>query len=290
MMEKQSERITWLASYPKSGNTWLRSLLFAYRNNGVVDINQLGVMGQSDAHIQYMRIVSPIDVDRLGVQGQQMLRPAMLLHQVALFPLRPFFMKTHNANVIPKGCAPLITTALTTRAIYIVRDPRDVLLSAAPFFAKTNEEMAESMNDEGFHIGAEDQHVIASQLCSWTTHVKSWATEQEFPTKIIRYEDLMTHPVELLSEILEFCGIDVDKERVQNAVWACDISNLRKQEKQQGFVEHTGGNAPRFFNKGGSRWMQELDPKLVQKIEEDHSEAMQRFGYFLTSKPVLEAV
>ena len=74
MPKKGTEKITWLASYPKSGNTWLRSMLYAYGNGGLVDINLMATIGPSDANKEYMRVASPVKIENLGILGQQMIK------------------------------------------------------------------------------------------------------------------------------------------------------------------------------------------------------------------------
>lgn len=283
------EKITWLASYPKSGNTWVRAMLAAYRLNGVVDINQLSTMGASDSHSQYMRIVSAMDIDKLGVRGEQWLRPAMLLWQLVMYPIRPMFVKTHNANVIPPNMAPLIPVDMTERAIYIVRDPRDVFNSVTPFLGKTHDEMVKDFNNNSYCISQLEATVLSSQLCSWSTHVKSWTQSQAFPTLVLRYEDMMEDPAGALCSILDFCGQEVDEDRAQRAAAACALEKLRQQEEDHGFKENNP-NVERFFNKGGSRWKQEVAYKYIKQIQEDHGEMMAEFGYELADVAGLEAV
>ena len=286
---KTTEKITWLASYPKSGNTWLRAMLAAYRLNGISDINQLHVVGESDTYAQHMRIVSALDPAHLGVRGHQWLRPAMLLQQLVLYPVRPMFMKTHNANVVPPNGPPLIPVDFTERAIYIVRDPRDVFASVTSHLGKTYDDMIEGFKNDSFVIGMDDSNIVPSQTCGWSTHVRSWTTEQIFPVLVLRYEDMLEDSAAALKSVLEFCGQPVDEERADKAAAACELAKLRSQEEAYGFKERSP-NHDKFFGKGGSRWKAELAYKYVKQIQEDHGDVMADFGYEVADVSGLEAV
>lgn len=270
------EKVTWLASYPKSGNTWVRALLSAYQGGGYIDINNIDI-SVSDVAVHYYRTVSPLPIADLGWRGKQLIRPAALLHMVANTRGKRF-AKTHFANVTARGLPQYIPPDFTERAIYIVRDPRDVVLSMAPFFGQSNKEMAEKMNQQEYHIGMEDR-IMPSHLCTWSTHAASWGKEDGFPVHVVRYEDLLADTEGELAQMLEFCNVSVDPKRLSAAVKATQLAKLRKQEKQHGFKENDLSDSKRFFGKGGSRWQKELEPLVAQKIESDHRDVMSLFGY-----------
>lgn len=123
--------ITWLASYPKSGNTWVRALVEAYRRNGTVDINGMTEV-MSDSILSFYQCVLPMPVAQAGKMAPVMVRPAALIQMISAARSLPIMLKTHQQNSRVRDCYPLIPDELTARSIYIVRDPRDI----APSYAR----------------------------------------------------------------------------------------------------------------------------------------------------------
>ena len=272
----EREGAVWLASYPKSGNTWLRCLLEAYRRNGVLDINDLRVTS-SDGGASIVQGVSPLPLSALGFRGEMQIRPAALLNLLARLN-KPTWVKTHFANIQPDGLPQCIPAELTERAVYVVRDPRDVVSSFARFYKFPMETACDALSSKDFTIGGNE--VFAKCLLStWSNHVSSWVGEKVFPVHVVKYEDMMKDAGKELTEVLEFLGIEVDKALVKKAVDATKISKLKKAEEAKGFVENAGKKPATFFNEGGSRWQDELGPKWIRRIEADHGAVMKQLGY-----------
>lgn len=287
-MLDDSERITWLASYPKSGNTWLRCLLQAYRCNGYLDINDMHT-GIGDSSACFTAAVSPLDLTDLGERGQWLLRPAALLN--ALMAMKPpRMLKTHYANVTISGLPAFIPPELTQRAIYIVRDPRSVVLSLSRFFNISTEKAVEQMANKNFQVGEYDSGIqIPQVVSSWSNNIKSWISQTIYPVHVARYEDMMIDPAKELREVLDFIGIEPDSERIERSVEAAQLSRVRKEESDHGFNEYSRKPLPTaFFGEGGTRWQQELGKKWIAKIEEDHGDMMRELGYL--GREVLRAV
>lgn len=234
-----------------------------------------------------MRGVSPIPLKDLGFRGQMLLRPAALLNQFARMN-RPLWIKTHFANFQPDGGLPhCIPKDFTTKALYVVRDPRSVVLSFAKFFQFSIETAVENMNNKDFTIGGTEQ--FASVLVSsWSNHVASWTGESEFPVHVVKYEDMLEDAGKELTEVLEFLDIEVNAETVAKAVEATKISKLSQEEKDNGFREHSG-KGRQFFSEGGIRWQDELGPRWIRQIEQDHEGVMRLIGY-LDNTQVIKAV
>lgn len=278
-----AEKFTWLASYPKSGNTWVRMLLHAYFQNGYVDINNspytFGDQGE-----YWLRAVSPLPLEDLGEGMKFMLRPACLLNMLASMSDEPRLVKTHFANARVRDLPHFIPHQLTERAVYVVRDPRDVVSSLADYIQIPVEEAVANMNNDGYAL--QNDYGLTHYLASWSTHVKSWIQEERYSVAVLKYEDLLGDTLGELIQLLEFLKLEVDEKRAARAVKACEISKLQHQEAKKGFREdrrqEKKPNA-RFFRKGGSRWLKELDPKFANQIEEDHRDMMEVLGYLNTA-------
>jgi hypothetical protein len=266
----------WLASYPKSGNTYLRLLLEAYWRNGALDINDIR-SSNGDAGAPLIHAVSPLSCEELGFRGEALVRPTALLHYYSRFSDPKPLVKTHWVNVQPPGLPPFIPKDLTHSAIYVIRDPRDVFVSCMNYYKYPPSLMADALNSKEFTIGGDGKYARA-MVSSWSNHVASWVGEQDFPVHIMSYEDMLDDPVKELTEVLTFLGRDVDEERVKIAAEAAQLSRVRKQEEEKGFSEHQGRNE-KFFGEGGKRWQNELGQRWIDRIEEDHGKIMRLIGF-----------
>ena len=277
--EKQPEgspnkRIWWLASYPKSGNTWLRMFMSAYHRNGKVDINApTHTLG--DLNDYFYQIASPVQPDKLTLSQYLLVRPTALLNLAISQMGDPLMIKTHCSNSVVDRC-PLIPPQVTAGAIYIVRDPRDVVVSWAEHLAYTIDTTIEKLMDRTFSIKSDIglMHILSD----WTTHVKSWMDETAFRVGIIKYEDLVDNPAAKFRGILDYLGITIEEDRLQRALEATSFKSLQKQETENGFIERR--HQEQFFKRGTyGGWKDVLSNAQVRQIEAACGEMMTRLGY-----------
>jgi hypothetical protein len=272
-----SNGFIWLASYPKSGNTYLRLLLEAYYcNTSSVDINSVAVT-TADVSSTIIQAVSPMPLDMLGFRGEALVRPAGLLNFYTQ-NTEPVICKTHWANLQSEGLPPFIPKEFTYKAIYVVRDPRSVFPSFSSYFGFPPEQAVEKMASQNFVIGG-NKEMAKCLVSSWSVNVGSWVGEKNFPVHVVRYEDMVDNPEKELREVLEFLDKEIDDDRVLRAVDATRIEKLQKDEAENGFSEHRGKSDSFFGNGGGSRWKDEVGPKWIRQIEEDHGEIMRHLQY-----------
>lgn len=269
----------WLASYPKSGNTYLRHLIEAYRCNGALDIHYVK-SSVGDAGALLVNGVSPMSVEEIGFRGEALIRPCALLNFYArLSDVRPL-VKTHWANLTLPGLPPFIPLEFTYKAIYVVRDPRDVFVSMCNYWQYPPSRTADAMSSKEFIIGGSGlySHCFVS---SWSNHAASWIGEKKFPVHIVSYEDMCLDPVKELREVLEYLEVeDIDEDRIAKAAEAADIERVKKQEKEKGGFSENVGKADSFFaHGGGTRWREEIGPKWIERIERDHFDIMGKLGY-----------
>ncbi len=271
-------KITWLASYPKSGNTWLRLLLSAYFNGGYVDINNIH-HSVSDLSKMYHMMASPMDLSLLYPEDFLALRYSVLLHIRTAAKLSPVFVKTHNADKTIIGY-PLIPGPMTQCAIYIVRDPRDVAVSYSEHLGKSLDEIIELMTDESEvkHINTPDNPAMHFPL-SWSQNVSSWDACDRFPVLAVRYEELLEDAATVLEAVLSFSGIKPDEQKILAAVQACSFDRISRQEKARKFAE-ASEHTDTFFKRGTSgHWTEYLSPSQASKIEASCAEMMEKYGY-----------
>lgn len=270
-------RIYWIASYPKSGNTWVRLFLQSYVTGSPIDINAVYKLTSDDLRVYHLQSVSARQIDKLSNDEHVLLRPAALLHMIANAHDCPIYLKTHHAKVRVHNI-PLIPDPLTAGAVYLVRDPRGVLLSWSQHLGLSHEETFQRMTDvncSGIKEGTPMWHLLSS----WSEHVKSWSNAN---ATVVRYEDLVERPLEAFATILPALGFDVDDQRLAFAVEQTKLEVLRAQEDARGFSETK--HQSRFFGAGGSRWQEELSGELATKVVDAFGETMDRFNYLVEEK------
>lgn len=271
--------IVWLASYPKSGNTWLRSFLANYLVNAAspVPINEVHKFGLGDNITQMYRRVATGPVDLNDVEASVRLRPRVLAAIVAN-NADVNLVKTHNINRDIYGVQ-LIPAEVTRSAIYVMRNPLDMVLSYAKHTGQTIEKAAQDICHP--HNGtAPYEKNVATFLGSWSDHVKSWTQPLPYPVLVLRYEDMLANPAEAFGKVVEHFGMTVDQERLERAIRHCSFDELRKQEEKSGFIEKSE-HSDRFFSKGqAGHWRTELDPELARTIRQSNKRMMKQYGYW----------
>ena len=241
---------------------------------GALDINKNGSFTMYDCDTYTYNSLSPHPLNDMEPEVTVYLRTAALLHMMIGRKYSPTVFKTHSTNG-QVGGIDLIPKPLTKKAVYLVRDPRDVLVSFARHTGKKADYVITSMNDMQNMIRS-DNVGIGTWLTSWSAHVDSW--DKDFVTRI-KFEDLKKHPKREFTKILQTFGINADKKRVKKAIKLCNLERLKKQEEKDGFVEK--GRQDKFFGQGKG-WREELTKVQIRRIEEDHGKVMEKCGYELS--------
>lgn len=271
--------IRWIASYPKSGSTWVRLFLMAYENPAEFDFNRRPLHHRSDDNQSAYEQVSPVEVEALDAGEVRLLRGAVLvrLSRAAQSKTKgPCYCKTHSANIVVNGLA-WIPPEITERAIYILRDPRDVALSYADHLGESIDATIRTMGSEQHSIRrAVSIHV---PILSWSVHVESWLRDTPFDKLALRYEDLITDPEKWFREVLKFFGFLFDQERFDAAMELTSFETLRAEEDKRGWNSCSKEQA-RFFRQGrAGAWRDVLTDEQAAQIEANHGETMRRCNY-----------
>jgi len=265
--------ISWLASYPKSGNTWVRFFLTAYRF-GHLNINNNIPYIRGDLDAYTYQILSPRRLKDIPYTGHLLLRHAVLLHKIYAKKYDPIILKTHHSRVSIHGID-LFPPQYMSKSVYIVRDPRDVVCSYNKHMGNKDIDLSinnMSAEDAVFQDKSTDLFMFTY---SWRQHVISWNKDD---TLVIRYEDIKTHPDQMFKLILKQYNLDVDDDRVTEAISLSDIERLKRQEAKDGFIEKK--YQEKFFG-GGEGWRNELTEEQVRRIEEENGDVMEQFDYKL---------
>jgi len=264
------KQITWITSYPKSGNTWVRSILAkALFNNN--DINALTDLIPSFHHLLQKKYgkVKGVSVDKV-LEGWDELQ-SIIANQNKN---NKVILKTHNASgVFNKVIFP--NQNYTFKAIYLVRDPRDVLVSWADHRGKSLEQTQYDMFNPQFSISNKFKTSFSSEfISSWNNHVKGWQKGKS-DTFFVKYEDLLDQKKQCITKILEFLHIEPVCS-VDEIVNSTQFEVLKAQEDKAGFKERAIGK--RFFRKGMKNGWKEQDFDFSM-IEEKFAPVMKAFGY-----------
>jgi hypothetical protein len=280
-MGLSARKAIWIASYPKSGNTWTRVFLHNLMRElrgeeGAQDINRLHAWtGRESLDEAFRR--------RLGKPAQESsiaeIAAARPLAQADLVARadRPVLLKTHNAVANVEG-HPTINLGVTLAAIYLVRNPLDVAVSYAHHSGHSLDHVIEFMaNPQALNDGSE-RHVYEF-MGSWSFHVASWLSVIDRPVLILRYEDLLGAPERSFARLARFLRLEPNSAQLRTAIDKSSFAELARQEKERGFNERPK-TAERFFRKGeAGQWKQALSKRQVADVIAVHGPMMMRFGY-----------
>lgn len=268
---------TWLASYPRSGNTWVRLALHAALHpDGAVGFDALVEYGRSTIARSQIEEVMGIDSGELTSAEVERLRADF--HQ-AMFGATdtPALVKVHD-----RWDGSLFAARLTHGAVYLVRDPRDVAISWAAFRGKSVDWAIGFLADPHAQIGRRSGKIrttLPETLGSWSDHVRSWLDVAPFEVVTVRYEDLLADTAAQLAVILAAMGKSLGPDAIARAVDGSRFERLVSEEQANGFALRPA-SSERFFRAGrAGSWKEVLSRVQVAAIERDHGEVMVRLGY-----------
>ena len=279
--------IIWLASYPKSGNTWIRSLISSYlfSDDGNFNFRLLKNIEQfSSSNIDNNLTKKEHYQSRISknwIPTQKIINKSKKVH----------FLKTHNAMCSINGYN-FTDKQNTLAAIYIARDPRNLITSLSNHYELTLEESLEFLTNKRkiiFPINQKNKDPEDFNfLADWSTHYRSWKNINFCPIKIIKYEDFILDSEGIFIEVLEFLSkfisINLDNKKIKKALDTTSFENLRKMEKKEGFIESVTSlkenkKIPFFYMGKKNDWKKMLDKKLLKKIENHFRLDMEELGY-----------
>lgn len=270
--------IIWLASYPKSGNTWLRAFLFNLMRNPPqpASINELDsfCIGESAGAWYAHRAGHPIGTMEMpAIMG---LRPQVHRDFTRAFP-DSVFVKTHN--FLGECCdVALHTMDVTAGAIYVVRNPLDVVISMTDHFGVDLDTAIDRLADPKAATQTTDAHA-AEFHSDWSTHVKSWTGAPNPGLHIMRYEDMLDRPNRSFRALASFLELNPPNDRLRKAIKFSSFETLKAQEKLQSFKERSAFSQAFFRSGSKHQWRNLLSAAQIDRIVAAHGEQMARFNY-----------
>ena len=279
----------WLASYPKSGNTLVRSMLAAYffSKDGVYNFDLIKNIKQFPVNALFQRM-------GIDVQNEEEVIKNYIKVQASFNKKNSVqFLKTHSYlfNINNHAFTDLNNSL---GVIYIVRDPRNIVSSLANHIGSSSEKSADILINS-FKFGNIFSDQIAEQtmlyLGTWSGNYNSWKSfNNDGKYLLIKYEDLISDRDFVFRKILKFIyklqgtKFKIDQKKFQNTIETTDFNRMKKLEKEKGFFEaktheKTGKKIP-FFNLGPKNdWKKMLDEKIRNKIEAAFKKEMVELGY-----------
>jgi len=278
--------IIWIASYPKSGNTWLRSIISAlvYSKDGIFTFDKLSKIDQFPEKKFFKDLVKNFgDFDEIKNNWIAAQDKINLDEKIKFF-------KTHQGN-FKIGNDHFTNNQNTQAVIYIVRDPRNLVTSISNHYSLSLNEACKFLTSPELRGNGksweEKKDGIYNFLGKWNEHYKSW-TNNTKNLLLLRYEDLITEPKKELEKLIFFLNKYVNFEtndiKINKILESTSFKNLKKMEQQGSFVENvikkeTGSNV-NFFNLGPKNiWQNSLDKKIIKKIEDNFKDEMKEIGY-----------
>ena len=278
--------IIWIASYPKSGNTYLRSFLASYyfSDDGKFSFDQLLNIHQfPNMKFSKFRSTNKEEASKNWIFNQNSFFKNSDLNLV----------KTHNC-LYPFKNNEFTTGNETLGAIYIVRDPRNIITSLTHHYDLSYEEAYSYMVDENSSLletSFEFDHSNFTYLNSWSNHYKSWKNNKKFNTLFIRYEDIEKDKENLFQSVIRFINNlkgqdeDLNQNKFLNSIKSTNFSNLKNKELNEGFDERVSskktGKIINFFNLGfNNRWQKLLPLDLKEKLNIKFKKELKELNYF----------
>ncbi len=279
----------YLASYPKSGNTWCRVFItelmrLAGDNPGEeLNLNQdieTGAIASSRLWLD----------DQLGINSCDLsfseLDP-LRGHAGAsawLFAEGERFHKVHDAFQSPDSRGrPVVSTTGCSGVVYILRHPEDVAVSLSHFFSWPLDRCVDSLLDPSAALVPGERfggHQVRQHMGRWDQHVRSWADQTQLPVLIMRYEDMLANGSETFTKLATFLGLPDDADLIDQALENTSIEKLKKLEEDvDGFDEKPAG-CERFFRSGRTgEGAEQLSNEQRKRLAKGLSEVMKRFEY-----------
>ena len=233
--------IFWIASYPKSGNTWLRTLIssYYYSKDGIFHHDLIKNIGQFPEKDYFKDF--PLDTKNVVGTTKYWIKAQEKIN----YDKKIRFFKTHNVYGKINN-RPFTNKENSLGCIYIIRDPRNVITSLSNHYELNYEDSLEWMTNHKKYIydnRGDNNYGNFQFISSWSNHYKSWKIQKDIPIKIVRYEDLLLKTYEVTKEIIQFINLtsnqknELNIKKLKNSVNSTSFSKLKKNEKEKGFAE-----------------------------------------------------
>lgn len=274
-------KLRFLASYPRSGNTWTRLLLLSLlRQRGVVpaadDVRDIGKHLPWDTTPAYARMFVDKAPDQLTPPEIAELRPRLHRWLARRSHAQPY-IKTHSFYGVAYG-HPTFDQSVFGGAVYLIRNPLDVAPSLAKHFSYSVDRAILVMN-EPLYVAEGHEGGMPEPWGSWSINARSWVDLSGGRVVTVRYEDLVGRPEDEFGRILSHLGLAASADEISTAVAETSLDRLESLE-QSGKFRNPSKKSERFFGVGARHdFTKKLTPEQARTIILAHAPVMERFGY-----------
>lgn len=274
----------WLASYPKSGNTWFR--FFWKAIEAAQDPDLKPHVSPQPCQMEYLTGWG-IDARRLTCDELDLLRSRLEL-VTGDRAGRPTLRKTHEKFRSAPDGSELFPAASSRAALVIIRDPRDLVCSAARHFNMSLDAAVDLLCRRDPQTPGTPSVLMSRQpQGSWSEHLDSWRRLPTYPVAVYRYEDFLAEPYVTFGAALEFAGLEVSESELTHAIESTRFEKLQSRERESGFTERSPSSNVPFFRKGqAGGWREELSGSQISRIERNCGALMEEFGYAIEGRTV----
>ncbi len=280
--------IFWIASYPKSGNTWVRALVstYYYSQDGVFSESLIKKIGQFPEKVHFdgfdydPKIVT--DTTRFWIRAQERINEDGKIK----------FKKTHNSLSSINGYN-FTNKKNTIACIYIVRDPRNLITSLKNHYELDYDEALKFMTNEKkfiFDYQKKNDYSDFQFISSWENNFLSWKKQNNFPIKVIRYEDLLNNTYYIFEDLIKYINkilnidVNIDKKKLKNSIKSTSFKELKQYEENFGFSEAINSKInkktiPFFYLGPNNDWKKILNKDYQNKLNTTFNKSLKFFSY-----------
>ena len=277
--------IIWIASYPKSGNTWVRSFVIAYYfcENGIFDVNKLNLIQDYPNKQFFKETVKKNEIHKHWDSSQKNICNEKQVK----------FLKTHNSLITAFG-NDFTKPEYSLGVIHVIRDPRNIITSLKNHYDfETYERALKFMQDENKIL--EDyphlkNYAKTNIINSWRINYQSWMSNKNFRRLTIRYEDMIKDPHQTFKKLVVFINTlmrfkdKIDPKKFSNAIETTNFKSLQDIENQGKFSENVyslkDNRKIKFFYQGPENdWKKNLDENMIKKMNEYYKKDLKFFRY-----------
>lgn len=269
------QRIIWLASFPKSGNTWMRAFLANYFIGGPkgLSINELRKFTLGDIRADFYDAAAGGKFEIETLQEYLALRPKAL-RLIMQARDGTHFVKTHHQSVVYED-VPLIPPELTAAAIYIMRNPFDVAPSYARHAGSNLDDAIDAMLDPARL--SRSPRGLFEVIGRWDTHIDHWTGSPGLAMHVVRYEDLRDDPKVGFGKVFDFLKVNPDPKQFANALKLTKLEALKKQEQKTGFIERPKEMSAFFHSGKVGGWRKSMTDAQIARIHREFEPTLQKY-------------
>lgn len=275
-------KIIWLASYPKSGNTWTRILLSnLLSHQGDAWNKRIELAGSISSNRPRFDNITGLPSSDMTADEIDIVRPEVY-RSLAKESTDQLYIKVHDSYHRNVNNLPIFPADVSVGAILLVRDPRDVAVSYSYHSGREEfDKTVSRLNESKHYLAGDSKNQLRQILGSWSQHYLSWTQQDAITVLVVRYEDMLKDTVAALQSMAQFLGLPQadDDAKIADAVERASFDKLQAKEARDGFSEKPE-KAKKFFRSGRSgEGKEKLAAELQEAIIKHHGDTMRVLGY-----------